>query len=180
MSNIQTLIPSEVFRARMRETRDALGLKQRELVDLVAPLGGPTHQPAIARIEAGTRKASLDEAFAIAAGLGVELGYLCSPEPEPPTWTDYLVRQAERSPEEVAQERAAPLTQGGRMAQAKAIQIRRGRREQIKQLVESIQVSKAFIEEVSDEEPEQAEEERRYMARLQGRLDVLRELEAAA
>jgi transcriptional regulator with XRE-family HTH domain len=143
----------------MREIREALDMSQRELSEQVEPMGGPAHQPAIARIEAGTREVKLNEAFAIAAGLGVELDYLCSETAtRPVSWTEHLT--GERMPTTVERRQDA--------------------RRQIKELRESIAVSKSFIEEVNDEEPLTADDERLYIARMEGRLEALAEMEQVA
>jgi transcriptional regulator with XRE-family HTH domain len=85
---------SQVFRERMREARQASDISQQGLVRRLKELGVSMNQPAVARIEAGERKVSLDEAVAIARVLRVPLERLYA------SWEDYLVIQAERSPEE--------------------------------------------------------------------------------
>lgn len=63
--------PGDAFRRRLTEARKALGLTQRQLVERLGAAGMPMNQAAVARIESGTRKVSLDEAIAIAAVLDI-------------------------------------------------------------------------------------------------------------
>jgi|GraSoiStandDraft_41_1057321.scaffolds.fasta_scaffold1556533_1 transcriptional regulator with XRE-family HTH domain len=63
--------PSEVFRARLREVRRLKGWTQADLASALAAAGMNLGEPAITRMERGTRGLSLDEAVAIAAVLGV-------------------------------------------------------------------------------------------------------------
>ena len=61
--------PGETFRRRMQEARKLSNLTQRALVARLHEMGLEINQAAIARIESGERKVSLDEAVAIAAAL---------------------------------------------------------------------------------------------------------------
>jgi transcriptional regulator with XRE-family HTH domain len=61
--------PGETFRRRMSEARKLHNLTQRGLVARLHDKGLEINQAAIARIESGERKVSLDEAVAIAAVL---------------------------------------------------------------------------------------------------------------
>jgi len=97
---MKTEMPSEVFQRRMREERERRGISQRDMVQRLADLGHPMAQPAITRIESGKRKVSLDEAVLIAVALDMAPEQLYAPGP---TWRDYLVEQAERSPREAAE-----------------------------------------------------------------------------
>ena len=74
-----TQSPEQTFSQRLREAREAQGISQRQMVDRLAELGLATNQAAIARIERGTRKVSLDEAVAISAALDVALVNLFLP-----------------------------------------------------------------------------------------------------
>lgn len=69
--------PGETFRRRMQEARKARGWSQRELATRLKTVWGEEKgqltQAAVARIEIGERKVSLDEAVAIAAVLDVAL-----------------------------------------------------------------------------------------------------------
>jgi transcriptional regulator with XRE-family HTH domain len=64
-------LPSEVFRARLREVRRAKGLTQQDLAEALSGAGEDLSASAITRMESGHRDVSLDEAIAIAAVLGV-------------------------------------------------------------------------------------------------------------
>lgn len=61
------------FRSRMKTRREQQGLTQTELAKRLKAYGLPFHQQTIQRVEAGDRPLRLDEAFAIAEVLGVEL-----------------------------------------------------------------------------------------------------------
>lgn len=65
--------PSETFRSRMKEARQACKppMSQQALAERLNALGNGLNQPALARIERGDRKVSLDEAIAISAALDV-------------------------------------------------------------------------------------------------------------
>jgi transcriptional regulator with XRE-family HTH domain len=69
-------LPSEVFRARLREVRRAKGLTQQDLAEALAGAGEDLSAFAITRMEGGHRDVSLDEAIAIAAVLGVALVHM--------------------------------------------------------------------------------------------------------
>lgn len=71
---------SDVFRARLVETRKALGYSnQAKLAKRLAEIGYPMHETAIARIESGARKVTIDDVVAIAAALDVALVSLLFP-----------------------------------------------------------------------------------------------------
>jgi transcriptional regulator with XRE-family HTH domain len=71
--------PSEVFAARLRETRQARGLSQSELARQMTDQGRPLSKAALLRIENGQRGLSLDEAMAISAILRVAPALMLSP-----------------------------------------------------------------------------------------------------
>jgi transcriptional regulator with XRE-family HTH domain len=64
-------LPSEIFRARLREVRRLKGWRQHHLAAALAEAGVDMGEPAITRLERGLRGVSLDEVIAIAAVLGV-------------------------------------------------------------------------------------------------------------
>jgi transcriptional regulator with XRE-family HTH domain len=64
-------VPSKVFRTRLRLVRRLKGWTQQELAAAMAEAGVDLGEPAITRMERGTRGVSLDEAIALAAVLGV-------------------------------------------------------------------------------------------------------------
>ena len=76
--------PSEVFRARLRETRKARGnMSQAELGRRMREAGYPLDRAAVLRIEKGERGISLDEALAFASVLyAVPAQMLTPPEGE--------------------------------------------------------------------------------------------------
>ena len=63
--------PGEIFQRRLHQARRAQGVSQRDLVARLSNVGQSMNQAAIARIERGERKVSIDEAFAIAVALDV-------------------------------------------------------------------------------------------------------------
>jgi len=65
----ERLLPSEVFRERLRELRQARGLSQAELARRMRVDGRPMTKVAVLRIEKGERGISLDEAIAFVAVL---------------------------------------------------------------------------------------------------------------
>ena len=69
-------MPSEVFRRRVREVRQAKGWTQPQLAEA---LGAELTPFAIARLESGKRGVSLDEAVALAAVLGPSLLHMLVP-----------------------------------------------------------------------------------------------------
>src|ERR1700690_832533 len=64
-------LPSEVFRARLRELRRAKEGTQQQLADMLTDAGVKLDATAVTRLEGGTRGVALDEVVAIAAALGV-------------------------------------------------------------------------------------------------------------
>jgi transcriptional regulator with XRE-family HTH domain len=75
--------PSDIFRARMREVRQQKGWTQEELAVRASGCGvKKLDASAITRLEGGQRGATLDDAIAIAAALGVNLLELVSASPE--------------------------------------------------------------------------------------------------
>ncbi len=63
--------PTDVFRARLREVRRLKRWTQADLAAALAGTGLDIGEPAITRMERGSRGVSLDEAIAISAVLGV-------------------------------------------------------------------------------------------------------------
>jgi transcriptional regulator with XRE-family HTH domain len=61
----ELLKPSEVFAARLQDTRDARGLTQTELARRAADAGRELDRAAVLRIEKGQRGIGLDEAIAL-------------------------------------------------------------------------------------------------------------------
>lgn len=78
--------PSEVFAARLRETRKARGLSQTELARRMTESGRPLSKEALLRIENGTRGLSLDEALALTAVLFVVPPHLLTPPGDEIVW----------------------------------------------------------------------------------------------
>jgi transcriptional regulator with XRE-family HTH domain len=184
--------PRKVFARRLKEERLAQNWTQENLVDVLATYGiKKLHQTSITSLEKGKRKPTLDELCAIAAAFQVSLDSLLI---DHMTWQDHLVQRAERSAEEVDRDAQIalqriddPPTKGVVMRGSTVEAAKRGRlresenqaadlREQIRQVMENIEVQEACIEDVADEEPLRANEERLYMERLRGRLEVLQEL----
>jgi transcriptional regulator with XRE-family HTH domain len=64
-------LPSEVFRARLREVRTLRRWTQADLASALARAGVDLGESAVVRLERGIRGVSLDEAIAIATVLGV-------------------------------------------------------------------------------------------------------------
>lgn len=62
---------SAVAAERIRKARGERGLTQGDLADAVTELGHPMHQSAIAKIEAGQRKITLDDLLVLAVALDV-------------------------------------------------------------------------------------------------------------
>jgi transcriptional regulator with XRE-family HTH domain len=85
MSN-QEKHPSEVFRSRLRETRNARGVSQGELARRMRDAGYPMDKSAVLRIEKGERGISLDEALAFAAILFASPAHLLSPPGDEIVW----------------------------------------------------------------------------------------------
>lgn len=75
----EMLSPSQVFGARLRETRRARGMSQEALAERMSAVGRPIGRPALLRIEKGTRGVSLDEALALAECLAAVPANLLSP-----------------------------------------------------------------------------------------------------
>ncbi len=68
------------FTAYMRKRREMLGMSQACLAREMGERGAKIDPSAIARMEKGQRKTTLDEAFLISRILGVDLAYMTSPE----------------------------------------------------------------------------------------------------
>jgi transcriptional regulator with XRE-family HTH domain len=79
---------SQIFRQRLRETRQARGgLSQGELAARMREAGHPTiDKAAVLRIEKGTRGVSLDEALALASVLNAVPAQLFTPPGEEVVW----------------------------------------------------------------------------------------------
>jgi len=73
------MTPSKVFAQRLRETREARGLSQSELAQMLTDRGRPMNTTALLRVESGERKLSLDEAIALADVLQAAPANLLSP-----------------------------------------------------------------------------------------------------
>jgi transcriptional regulator with XRE-family HTH domain len=71
--------PSDVFRSRLVEARKALGYTQAGLAERLTEIGTPMHETAVARIESGKRRVTLDDVIAIAAAMDVSPLFLFSP-----------------------------------------------------------------------------------------------------
>jgi transcriptional regulator with XRE-family HTH domain len=71
--------PTEVFRARLREVRRLKNWTQADLAAALAGTGLDLGEPAVTRMERGSRGVSLDEAIAISAVLGVSLLHMVVP-----------------------------------------------------------------------------------------------------
>jgi len=67
---------SEVFAERVHAVRKSRGWTQQELANRLAELGAALHQTAVAKVENGTRKVSLDDAFLFATALEVSPTWL--------------------------------------------------------------------------------------------------------
>lgn len=75
--------PSDRFRARLVQLREAQNVSQRDLVSELATRGITLHQSGISLIENGQREISLDEAVAITQILRVPLELMVS------SWRDW-------------------------------------------------------------------------------------------
>ena len=71
--------PSEVFRDRLRQTREARNLSQSELARLMTDAGRPLSKIAVLRCESGDRGISLDEALTFAIVLEIAPAHLLTP-----------------------------------------------------------------------------------------------------
>ncbi|MFI9005094.1 helix-turn-helix domain-containing protein [Streptomyces sp. NPDC053541] len=65
------------------QLREARGLDQRALVQLLAAQGRPMSQPVLSRVEAAARRIDVDDLVALAAVLGVSTAALLPAAPEP-------------------------------------------------------------------------------------------------
>ena len=74
-----TLLPSQVFGRRLRETRKARNLTQAELAARMQAKGHPISATAVLKIERGGRGLSLDEAFALTEALEAVPVYMLTP-----------------------------------------------------------------------------------------------------
>jgi transcriptional regulator with XRE-family HTH domain len=71
--------PSEVLARQMAAIRERRRWSQQQLADRLAELGMPMDRTVIAKLENATRRVTLDEAFALAAALGVSPANLFLP-----------------------------------------------------------------------------------------------------
>lgn len=76
---VYVALPSEVFRARLREARRLKGWTQRDLAAALAEVGMKLDASNVTRLERGTRGVTLDDVLAIAAALGVSPLHLFVP-----------------------------------------------------------------------------------------------------
>lgn len=87
--NPTNLAPGEIFSRRMKDAREAAGIAQTELSRRLEELGYTLKRSAIADIESGRRRVTLDDALAISAALGVAPLHMIVPfEDEDPISTD--------------------------------------------------------------------------------------------
>jgi transcriptional regulator with XRE-family HTH domain len=86
MAEERQMRPSDVFGARLRETRKSRGLSQEALAQAMTSAGRPINKVAITRIERGERGLSLDEAFALALILRVAPAHMFSPDEGEVVW----------------------------------------------------------------------------------------------
>jgi transcriptional regulator with XRE-family HTH domain len=83
--------PSEVFAARLRETRRARNMSQTKLAQRMTDWGRPMSREALLRIENESRGVSLDEALALIACLFAVPPHLLTPPGDEYVWlTDNL------------------------------------------------------------------------------------------
>ncbi len=83
MSN-QVETPGQAFARQVRESRERKPWSQEQLVDRLREMGVEWDRATLARLEAGRRKVSLDEALLLAAALGVSPQYLVLPRSNEP------------------------------------------------------------------------------------------------
>ena len=83
MSN-QVETAGQAFARQVRESRERKPWSQEQLVDRLREMGVEWDRATLARLEAGKRKASLDEAMLLAAALGVSPQYLFLPRSNEP------------------------------------------------------------------------------------------------
>lgn len=75
-------LPSDVFAVRLRAHREHLNVSQAELARRMSQILGVTVHPSmLTRIEQQTRTPRLDEAVALAQGLGIPIAVLLSEDP---------------------------------------------------------------------------------------------------
>lgn len=79
MHNQEPCRPGAVFAHRLRELREARGVSQTTLADLLTTAGVPMNKWAVMRIETGQRQLTLDEALAIALVLKASFAHLLTP-----------------------------------------------------------------------------------------------------
>jgi len=73
------LLPSEVFRKRLREVRKIKGWTQQDLAAALGRAGVHLNEFVITRMESGNRRVSVDEAITISAVLGVSPVHMLVP-----------------------------------------------------------------------------------------------------
>jgi transcriptional regulator with XRE-family HTH domain len=76
---LKDLRPTQVFANRLREVRDKAGLSQEDVRQRLEDMGYELSRSAIAQIELGRRRVTLDEALALAVALGVAPVHLMVP-----------------------------------------------------------------------------------------------------
>jgi transcriptional regulator with XRE-family HTH domain len=67
------------FARRLREVREAAGMTQQDLADLMRSTGNKIHRSTIGKIECGGRTVTIGEAVQLAAYLEVDLAGLVAP-----------------------------------------------------------------------------------------------------
>jgi transcriptional regulator with XRE-family HTH domain len=77
-----TLLPSQVFAERLRETRQARGLTLDALEDRMRRVGFPISRRRLWELEHSRCRLSLDEAFALTEALGGVLANMLIPPPD--------------------------------------------------------------------------------------------------
>ena len=85
----------DIFRARMRQRRRALGWSQRRVAEEMTKLGHAWHQTMVNKVEAGRRPIGLGEAVALGRILGADLSDMTSEGVHDPEAELFELRQRE-------------------------------------------------------------------------------------
>lgn len=81
------------FRRHMKQARESHGISQSEMARKLKSRGLPFHQQTVQRLESGERPVRLDEAFLIAAELGLTIETMTGGEPAGLTEARYVIER---------------------------------------------------------------------------------------
>ena len=96
---------SEVFAEQLAQTRTSRDWSQEKLAEVLGEMGWPTHQTAIAKMEAGKRRVTIEDALRLAAALDVSPVALFLPR----DGSDVLLSPVLRLPGDLARDWVAGL-----------------------------------------------------------------------